>query len=48
MADLTLTVIAERLGCKPDAKSICEAIEKLKRKVRSPTSQRPADNRGEK
>lgn len=33
--DLTLTVIAERLGCEPDAEAICVAIERLKRKAPS-------------
>lgn len=29
---LTMTVVAERLGCKPDALAICEAIERLKKR----------------
>ncbi len=34
MADLTLQVIAERLGCKPDALEIVEAIERMKDIIR--------------
>ncbi len=30
---LTMQVVAERLGCKPDALAIVEAIERLKKRV---------------
>lgn len=30
---LTMQVVAERLGCKPDALAICEKIERLKKRA---------------
>ena len=30
---LTMTVVAERLGCKPDAEAICVAIERMKKRL---------------